>query len=66
MSDETRVGESANDRYERLAVEFYRETGMMAPGKDDPICHHTYADRWTAWEAWTHRRAALAAQEETP
>lgn len=28
--------ESVNEYYERIAAEFYKDTGWMAPGKDEP------------------------------
>lgn len=30
---------NANERFEYMAEQFYRKTGMLAPGKDDPLCH---------------------------
>lgn len=64
------AGESANDRFERLADEFYADTGLVAPGKDDaPECalSTTYEERVKVWKAWNagRRRAALAEQEGT-
>lgn len=45
----------ANERYEKLAREFYQATGLMAPGKDSPAAMggmHTLAERRAAWEDW--------------
>lgn len=44
--------ENANDRFERLAAAFRAETGMLAPGKDDPTNTHDYETRRNAWLAW--------------
>ena len=59
---ETMPGESANDRFERVAELFHRDTGYLAPGKS---CAGgvPYEDRVTEWEAWHHERRdkALAA-----
>jgi hypothetical protein len=43
-----------NDEYEKLADQFYRETGMMAPGKDQPAAMGgpDYEKRWNAWKNW--------------
>jgi hypothetical protein len=40
-----------NASYEWLAEKFYRETGMMAPGKADPFGSGE-ADRGKAWNEW--------------
>lgn len=55
-------GKSLNEAYEQVAAEFYRETGIMAPGKDDPTgriglppdieIHDSYAYRCGAWDVW--------------
>ena len=51
----------ATERYEKLAKEFYRETGLMAPGKDapasvaeDPEYQHEY--RKQEWDKWMKAR----------
>jgi hypothetical protein len=48
------MAENANERYERLAAEFYRETGIMAPGKDSPAATGPFDEkaRWAAWANW--------------
>ena len=49
-----RPGDSHNDHFERLAAMFERETGRMAPGKDQPMemgARDIEADR-AAWESW--------------
>jgi hypothetical protein len=56
------VSETAVGRYERLAAAFYRDTGMMAPGKDDALGTHTHAERRAAFDAWL---AARPAEEPT-
>lgn len=52
--------EDANERYERLAEEFYRATGMLAPGKDSPAAFGTdpYERRLEAWTKWRAERDA--------
>lgn len=48
------------EQYEDAAEEFYRETGMMAPGKSEPTewaGMHDQEERRTRWEAWTRARA---------
>jgi hypothetical protein len=57
-------GEDADDCFERVADDFYRETGYLRPGKDCRL--HDPAKRGVAWEKWiadklTAARAALAA-----
>ena len=51
-----------NDEYERLADEFYRDTGMMAPGKDQPAAlgGEPYGVRVEAWQQWLKRRRSVA------
>lgn len=47
--------ESAYDRFERLAEEFYGETGIMAPGKDEAMRNPATLsprERMSAWRAW--------------
>jgi len=50
-----------NEQYEQLAAEFYRDTGMMAPGKDVPAamgCIWSPRERFEKWNEWlTHRKA---------
>lgn len=58
--------ESALERFERLAAEFYRETGLMAPGKDDALGHHSYEERVERWAAWVARRSAAVAPAPVP
>ena len=50
--------ETANDRFERLAAEFYRETGIMAPGKDCPpeLGQPDFGERWAAFMNWQEQR----------
>lgn len=54
--------ENPSDRYDRMADQFYRETGIMAPGKDvarlDPTGGGgTYDERCEAWGKWITERA---------
>lgn len=49
--------EDSNQRFERLAIEFHRETGALAPGKDSRIpLPHTDAERWAMWKEWLAER----------
>ncbi len=56
--------ESDYDRFERLADEFYRATGYMAPGKDDRSNSHTYQERRDKWDEWISARQKAAAPAE--
>lgn len=53
--EEEQQPEDPNERYERLADEFYRATGMLAPGKDQAAAeggfpaHEARAKRWNEW-----------------
>lgn len=47
---EPRAGEDANERFERIAEAFYRETGHLRPGKD--CCIESNEVRQEAWDAW--------------
>jgi hypothetical protein len=56
-------GESNFDRFERVADLFHRETGCMAPGKDESAASGnstSYEERVARWEAWYADRAAKA------
>lgn len=60
--------ETALERFETLAEEFRRDTGMLAPGKDYPVGAHPppdaeRADRWAAWLKDRRRAAAARAAE---
>lgn len=52
------MAETSVERYERLAAAFHDETGMMAPGKDDPTGHHDYDVRVHEWHLWLAARAS--------
>lgn len=54
--------ESSTARYERLAEEFYRDTGMMAPGKDAPAAmgQPDHGVRRAAFMNWQQDRARKA------
>jgi len=49
-------GEDANDTFERLADDFYRDTGMLRPGKSQPLEVYMGNDedgrRARAWAEW--------------
>ncbi len=47
---EAREGEGSNDRFERVAEIFYRETGYLRPGKDCRV--EPMEVRQQAWEEW--------------
>ncbi len=45
----------ADERFELHAHWFLLDTGMMAPGKDQPVaggCTATVAERYAAWRLW--------------
>lgn len=42
--------------YEKLAEEFYNETGIMAPGKDDVTQTIDYSLRSARFEEWLKKR----------
>ena len=51
----------ASERYEKLASEFYRDTGLIAPGKDVPASvaadpNYKYEYRWQEWVKWLRER----------
>ena len=51
---------NANEDFERLAAEFYAETGVMAPGKDVPAAMGDYSTRdlrEQLWNLWLKYRA---------
>lgn len=51
----TRMGEGGNERFERVADAFYRERGMLAPGKSEPAETATsgsYDIRVAEYENW--------------
>ena len=51
--------EDVLERFERIAAEFYRDTGYLAPGKDQPaaMCGTpTLEERTAAFKAWLRRR----------
>lgn len=55
---EPREGEDVNERFERIAAVFYRETGHLRPGKD---CSMESMDvRQAAWDEWMEAGRAKA------
>lgn len=66
-----RPDESALERFERHAHQFYIGCGMLAPGKSEPmevmgVSEERDLERWKLWRAWCAERtnavnAALAA-----
>ena len=42
----------ANATFEDIAAWFHAETGMLRPGKDDPVGGPSNDDRATRWIAW--------------
>lgn len=60
---EPREGEGSNERFERIAETFHRETGFLRPGKDCRL--HPTEVRKFAWDEWMEQgrarvRAAIA------
>ena len=54
--------------FDTVADWFYRDTGIMRPGKDSPpgCAGHSYEERRDAWEAWLkERKAELARNAES-
>lgn len=50
-------------RFDNRAEEFYRETRMMAPGKDMPAAMggtDDYDERRRAWQAWIDKKTTAA------
>ncbi len=44
-----------NEKFELLAEEFYKETGMLPPGKDD-MSGTPWVDRSEAWDKFLHKK----------
>ena len=43
----------ANERFENLAAQFYFDTGVLAPGKDEAEPGaHTLEERIVLWKNW--------------
>lgn len=64
-----RSSPSPLDRYEELAAAFHRETGMLAPGKDQPAAMNgspSLEERAERWREWCAARAAAAAPKPKP
>ena len=63
MTEQKAVGD-ANERYEILAEQFYRETGFMAPGKDstgqEGISKSDTIVRLEVWALWHKHRTEIA------
>ena len=47
----------ANERFEYMAELFYKDTGMMAPGKDSPAAFGATnrEEREAAWHRWAEK-----------
>lgn len=45
---------NANERFEYMAELFYKQTGVMAPGKDSPagFSVDSYENRQKVWAEW--------------
>ena len=53
------TGTNHTEKYENVAEEFYRDTGLMAPGKDDAgFSSMTYEERRAEWDKWMDARIA--------
>lgn len=48
---------NANERFEYMAKLFYKETGLMAPGKDSPAAFGVTdrEERQIAWKEWVEK-----------
>jgi hypothetical protein len=45
------------EQFERIAEEFYRETGLLRPGKDAAAATASdHGDRWVGWNRWRTAR----------
>lgn len=55
---------NANEQFEEEAAQFLRETGILAPGKDDIIGNHSREDRMLAWLEWLERRESKRRDQE--
>ena len=58
----------ANEIFERMADQFYKDTGVMAPGKDNPFILDSYELRTKLFAEWRARRileATIAEREQT-
>ncbi len=42
----------SNDLFEIKAATFYRDTGMLAPGKDSALPSPSYETRLEVWDLW--------------
>lgn len=51
-------GENANERFERVAAVFAKETGYLRPGKDCRL--HDPEIRHAAWDAWVDEKTKSA------
>lgn len=50
--------ENATERFERIADEFHRMTGMLRPGKSQPLeGGHSDEERQAVWDTWSKARA---------
>ena len=66
----SRPDEGPNERFERIAEAFQRDTGYLRPGKDEPAASggSRKGEREAAWQAWVEAicaeaRAAIASTE---
>ena len=57
-----RPGENSVERFERLAEAFYRDTGLLAPGKDAPAAggQPDREERSEKYDAWIDAKIASA------
>lgn len=61
LADYVSDSDVSTEAYDRLAGEFNRDTGMLAPGKDEAAAvnsGHTHEERRAAWDAWATKRKA--------
>jgi hypothetical protein len=60
---------AALERFEQDAAAFHRDTGMLAPGKDQPAAmgsHPTDAERAEAWVSWNAKKNAATRPARAP
>lgn len=57
LADWRGMDENSVITFERIAERFYRETGLLAPGKDAPAAARMDIDaRRKAWDEWCERK----------
>lgn len=49
--------ENQLEQFERIASEYYRDTGYLRPGKDDPFGDSSSKENRERWDAWRAQRS---------